>query len=130
MIENPQPATPAFLTLRRRGDQSTFDIAELAAELAHARGEETRLRVLFDWSHVTTWRARTPSADVARIWSTTAPPVARAALVHDHRWTRQAALLSAVIRVASGQVRSFHPRDHEKAISWLVEELQPFNGYP
>jgi hypothetical protein len=128
MVENPQPLPPTFLTLQSGGEQSVLNLSELAAELARVRGKETSFRVLFDWSNVTSWRAQTPRADVAQIWSQTAPHVARAALVHDHRWTRQAALLAAVIRVTGGQVRSFHPRDYEKAINWLTDKLAPLNG--
>jgi stage II sporulation SpoAA-like protein len=109
----------AFRVLRRHGAQPPFDIAAIATELAQCQGDDAALCALFDWSQVSSWPFQAPSAAAVRAWNSTVPPVLRAAIIHDQRWDKHAAVLSALMRIRDGQVRSFHSLDHEKAVAWL-----------
>jgi hypothetical protein len=106
--------------LPRQGDQSKFDISEIASELAHLHGGEELLSVLFQWSQVTSWPFEAPSASAIRNWKRIAPPISRAALVHNQKLTRHAAVLAALMRVRDAEVRSFHPLAQEDATEWLA----------
>jgi hypothetical protein len=55
-------------------------------------------------------------------WYKTAPAISRVAFVHDRRWNMHVAILSALIRVSKGQVRSFRPADYDLAVAWLQQE--------
>ena len=57
-------------------------------------------------------------------WSETTPLIARAAIVHGHKWSRHAALIAALLRMRNAEVRSFRPSDCERAIAWLDRGLQ------
>ena len=109
----------AFRVLRRHGAQPALDVAAIASELTQCLGSDAELRPLFDWSEVTLWPFRAPSAAAIRAWELTAPSVSRAAIIHDQRWDRHAAVLSALLRVRNVQVRSFDPPDHVEAVAWL-----------
>jgi hypothetical protein len=86
-------------------------------------GGET-LRVLFDWSHIGSWPFAAPSAAAVREWKAGAPPIGRAAFVHDLKWNRHAAVLAALLRISNAKVRSFRHADAEKAIAWLEQASQ------
>src|SRR5947209_5762987 len=104
-----------FHRLRRQGAQPVFDIVAIAATLANLHSGNG-LRVLFDWSDVESWPFRAPPPAAIRAWNSRAPVVSRAAIIHNQKWDRHAALLSALIRVRNGQARSFHVPDHGAAI--------------
>jgi hypothetical protein len=115
----PHPTYRAFFIFRRKGAQPKFDIAQIAAELMESQDGDAERPVLFEWSEVLSWPFAAPSAAAVRGWAKNAPPVSRAAFVHDQRWNRHAAILAALLRAANAQVRSFRPSDYDKAIQWL-----------
>jgi hypothetical protein len=119
-----QPGDRAFFVLRRQGAQPKLDIAAIARELAHSISGGTAVRLLFDWSQVSSWPFEAPSAAAVQAWNETAPPISRAAFVHDQKWNRHAAILSALMRVGHAQVRSFRPPDYDNAIAWLEQGRQ------
>jgi hypothetical protein len=109
----------APFVLRRQGAQSRFDLLAIASELPHSHGSDAALRMLFEWSHVTSWPFEAPSEAAVEAWGRTAPAISRAAIVHGQRLYRQAAILSALMRLGGAQVKSFHPSDYDKAMDWL-----------
>lgn len=113
-----------FLVVRPQSVQSTFDIAAIASELAVLQAGVGTLRVLFDWSGIGRWPFSAPSAAAIREWNAAAPAIARAAFIHDAKWNRHAAILSALLRIRNAEVRSFHRADTEKAIVWLEQVSQ------
>ncbi len=122
-----------LLVMRRRGPQPKLDIMAIARELAHLRTGDTPLMVLFDWSELDSWPFAAPSMTTVRSWKETVPSISSAAIVHDPKWTRHAALLAALLRVCHATVRSFVPSDYDRAIIWLeqepVEEGEPYRGH-
>jgi hypothetical protein len=116
---SPDSGDSAFRVLRRHGAQPPFDIAAIAMELAQCQGDDAALCALFDWSQVSSWPFQAPPSAAVQTWSSTAPSVSRAAIIHDQKWDKHAAVLSALMRVRGGQVRSFHSLEHEKAVAWL-----------
>ncbi len=114
-----QTTDRAFLVVRPDAAQPKFDIVAIAEELARLPAGAAALRVLFDWSQVKSWPFAAPSTAVTQAWNKTAPPIARAAFVHDPKWNRHAAILSALLRVSGAEARSFHLTDMDKAIAWL-----------
>jgi SpoIIAA-like len=104
----------------------------IARELARFRTDDAPLDILFDWSKVDAWPFEGPSLATVRAWKETVPPISRAAIVHDPKWTRHAALLAALFRVHRAVVRSFLPSDFDDAIIWLeqksVDERGPYRG--
>lgn len=112
-------ADRAFLVLRPEGAQPKFDVVAIAGELAGRQTDATALRVLFDWSRVRSWPFAAPSAAAIQEWNNISPTIARAAFVHDPKWNRHAAILSALLRVSDAEARSFHRSDRDKAIAWL-----------
>jgi hypothetical protein len=109
----------AFRVLHRHGAQPALDIAAIASELAQCQSGGAAFRAMFDWSEVTSWPFQAPSATAVRFWNATAPIVSRAAIIHDSKWDRHAAVLSALLRVRDVQVRSFHLGDQDRAVIWL-----------
>jgi hypothetical protein len=118
-METSKPNGYAMFVLRREGPQAQFDIVAIAAELARVKSGGATLRILFEWSQISAWSFEAPSPAAIQAWNASAPAVSRAAIVHGQKWTRHAAVLSALMRVGDTQVRSFHPRDHTAAIAWL-----------
>ena len=116
--------SPSVSVLRWQGAQSKFDVAAIAKEWAAYGGGGVALVLLVDWSQISEWPFGTPSAADIRAWDSLAPPTSRAAFVHDQRWNRHAAVLSALLRRGNAQVRSFRPPDYEKALAWLKEASQ------
>jgi len=123
MIGSLQTENCVFTVLRRRGDQSKFDIAEIVGELAHHSGGDGPLFLLFEWSEVSSWPFQAPSASAIRDWKKRAPLISRAALVHNQKLTRHAAILAALMRVCDAEVRSFHPPAYDGAVEWLAGGL-------
>ena len=118
-MRNSRTAELAFLVVRPVGAQAKFDTAAIADELARHASAAGGTRVLFDWSQLTSWPFAAPSMADTQEWNKAALPVARAALVHDRKWDRHAAVLSALLRVGGAEARSFRLSDRDKAINWL-----------
>jgi hypothetical protein len=116
----------------RRGPQPKLDIMAIARELAQFQAGEASLKVLFDWSELESWPFAAPSLATVQAWKEIVPSISRAAIVHDPKWTRHAALLAALLRVCGAAVRSFLPSDYDGAIIWLeqhrVDERAPYRG--
>jgi hypothetical protein len=131
MIESLQRENRAFTILRRQGDQSKFDIAAFASELPRSQEGDEPLSLLFEWSQVSSWPFEAPSAVAIRDWKKSAPRISRAAVVHDHRLNRHAAILAALMRVDGSEVKSFHPPAYDSAVAWLAGEarLSPLDGH-
>ena len=127
-----QPGDRAFLVLPRQCAQPKLDIAAIARELAHSQSGDATLRILFEWSQVSSWPFEAPSAAAVQAWHETAPPISRAAFVHDQKWNRHAAILSALMRLGHAQVRSFRPSDYDRATAWLEQgpQLPAFDAGP
>ncbi len=118
-METSQPGDRAFFVLRGAGAQPRLDIAAIANELAKIQRVDSTLRILLEWSQVTSWPFEAPSPASVQAWNETAPPISRAAFVHDRKWNQHVAVLSALMRVRHAQVRSFRPCDREEAVAWL-----------
>ncbi len=116
----------------RRGPQPKLDIMAIARELAQFQAGDGSLKVLFDWSELNSWPFAAPSLATVQTWKETIPSISRAAIVHDAKWTRHAALLAALLRVCHATVRSFLPSDYDGAIIWLeqesIDEGEPYPG--
>jgi hypothetical protein len=121
MIETSRQGDSALFVLSRQGPQSKLDIVSIAAELTRLQCGGAGIRILFEWSQISAWPFEAPSAAAIQTWKASAPSIVRAAIVHDQKWTRHAALLAALLRVNNTQVRSFHPRDHAAAVAWLEQ---------
>jgi hypothetical protein len=121
-----------LLVMRRRGPQPKLNIVVIARELARFRTDDAPFDIVFDWSKVDAWPFEGPSLATVRAWKETVPSISRAAIVHDPKWTRHAALLAALLRVRHAVVRSFLPSDFDDAIIWLeqesVDEGEPYRG--
>jgi hypothetical protein len=121
MIEISQPGDRKFFVLRSHGAQPKLDIIAIAGELWHIQKGDAALRVLFDWSKLKSWPFEAPSLATIQKWKETVPFISRAAIVHDQKWNRHAALLAALLRVGNAQVRSFRASDYNGAIVWLEQ---------
>jgi hypothetical protein len=119
MIELDERTDDDFVTLRFGGFQSAFEFASFADTVDRLRGGRERLRVLFDWTALKGWDANGAFAGSCRRWKEASLLIDRMAIVHEHHWNRQAALLAAVLRSDFRQVRSWVPRDFAKAVMWL-----------
>jgi hypothetical protein len=108
-----------FATLLSSGAVACFDIQSIATELARIPNSGPPLRVLFDWSALESWPFQAPSPVAIANWKCTAPSILRAAFLHVHKWDRQAALLSALLRLANAEAQSFQAIYRDRAISWL-----------
>jgi hypothetical protein len=84
-------------------------------------GDRARLRVLLDWIALRGLDAKDGIASSCRRWREAPPLIDRMAIVHEHHWNRQAALLAAAFRTEATPVRSWIPRDISKAVAWLRE---------
>jgi hypothetical protein len=116
-----------FVTSRQAGNQARFDIVSIARELKIASQEQAwsggePLRILFDWSEVTTWPYQATPQTRLQLWRKMAPAVLRAAFVHNRRWDRQVALIAALLRSTNAEVRSFPPAKLDDAIDWLESD--------
>jgi len=109
--------------MRQSGPQPKLDIIAIARELARSRLGDASLKVLFDWSELDTWPFEAPSLATVQAWKEIIPSVSRAAIVHDPKWNRHAALLAALLRVGDAEVRSFLPFYRDAAIIWIEQQL-------
>jgi hypothetical protein len=127
-----RPRQRGFGVLRRRGQQPKLDIMVIARELAQFQAADASLKVLFDWSELDSWPFAAPSPATVQAWKETIPSISRAAIVHDPKWIRHAALLAALLRVCDAAVRSFLPSDYDGAVIWLEQqrgdEGAPYRG--
>jgi hypothetical protein len=121
MMEISQLGDHKFFVLRRHGAQPKLNIIAIAGELSHVQNADTPLRVLFDWSQLKSWPFEAPSLASIQKWKETVPLISRAAIVHDQKWNRHAALLAALLRVGNAEVRSFRSSDYNGAIVWLEQ---------
>jgi len=105
-----------------------LDIIAIAEELRHLQKGDAALRVLFDWSELQSWQFVAPSLANIQKWKETVPLISRAAIVHDPKWNRHAALLAALLWVRNADVSSFCRSDFDRAIIWL-EHGPPLSGF-
>ena len=124
MIEISQAGDRNFFVLRWRGAQPRLDIIAVASELAQFQTDDASLKVLFDWLELESWPFKAPTMAAIEKWKKTVPSISRAAIVHDMKWNRHAALLAALLRVRNAQVCSFRPPDFNRAVSWIEKSRQ------
>jgi hypothetical protein len=112
----------SIVTVRFRGRLSVSDLSVFDTALLDRHAGHEHIRVLFDWTGVQGWGRGT--GDPARWpnWRDMARPINRAAIVHERRWNRQAALLAAMLRINKAQARSWLPRNLPDALVWLNEK--------
>jgi len=121
MLEPPE-ADRRYVVLPRQGAQPEFDFSAIATELARLQTGTAELRLLFDWISVKSW-FKSPSASDLLDWNNTLPLIRRAAIVYTQKCYRQAAMLSALLRLANAEVRSFHHQNIDLAITWLERDV-------
>jgi hypothetical protein len=121
-----------FFVMRRRGALPKLDVMEIARELTRFQTGDAPLKILLDWSELEAWPFEAPTLTATRAWKEGVPPISRAAIVHDPKWSRHAALLAALLRVCKAVVCSFLPSHHGDAIIWLeqntIDEGLPYRG--
>lgn len=122
MIEIAYLSDESIVTILFRGRLSVFDLSvfEPAQLDRHARHEH--IRVLFDWTGIEGWEPGTREPSLWPNWRAMARPIDRAAIIHERRWNRQAALLAAILRINKVQARSWLPRNLPNALVWLKEK--------
>ena len=122
MIEIASPNGESILTVLFRGRLSVSDLSVFDTALLDRYAGHEHIRVLFDWTGIEGWEPGT--GDPARWpnWRAMARPIDRAAIIHEHRWNRQAALLAAMLRINKAQARSWLPRNLAAALIWLQEK--------
>jgi hypothetical protein len=99
---------------------SDLSVFETALPDRHAGHQH--IQVLFDWTGIEGWEPGTRQPALWPNWRAMAHPIKRAAVVHERRWNRQAALLAAMLRINQTQVRSWLPRYLPAALNWLKEK--------
>jgi len=97
------------------------DLSVCETALADRDAGHKRLRVLFDWTGIEEWEPATREPALWPNWRDMARPIKRAAIIHERRWNRQAALLAAMLRINKAKVRSWLPRNLPAALIWLKE---------
>jgi hypothetical protein len=111
-----------IVIVRFRGRLSVSDLSVFeTAPPIDMRGIK-HIRVLFDWTGIEGWEPRTREPALWPNWRAMARPIDRAAIIHEHRWNRQAALLAATLRINKAQARSWLPRNLPTALVWLNEK--------
>jgi NADPH-dependent ferric siderophore reductase len=112
----------SIVTVRFRGRLSVSDLNVFETALSDRHAGRQHIRVLFDWTGIEGWEPGT--GDPARWpnWRDTTRPIERAAIIHERRWNRQAALLAAMLRINKAQARSWLPRNLPDALVWLNEK--------
>jgi hypothetical protein len=101
------------------GDLSRSDLVAFVLSLRDLREGEMRIRILLDWTEIERWKAGTAHPS---LWRDLPESIDRAAIVHQHRWDRQAAVLAAMMRMNQTSVRSWAPSSATAAMAWLMEE--------
>jgi hypothetical protein len=112
----------SIVTVRFRGRLSVSDLTVFDTALLDRRAGQEHIRVLFDWTGIEGWEPRTREPALWPNWRAMARPIDRAAIIHEHRWNRQAALLAAMLRINKAQARSWLPRNLPAALVWLNEK--------
>jgi hypothetical protein len=125
MIELGRSGIFSGVTVCLRGSQSTSDFMGLPGLIADHCRHEQALRILFDWSKVESWRFSKDASTSVQTWLEVGRSIERAAIVHHHRWNRQAAWLGAALRLADSQVQSYRLMGLDKALIWLRAPKDP-----
>ena len=112
----------SIVTVRFRGKLLVSDLSVFETALSDRNAGLEHIRVLFDWIGVEGWGPGTGDSAWWPNWSDMARPIERAAIVHERRWNRQAALLAAILRKNKAQARSWLPRNLPAALVWLKEK--------
>jgi hypothetical protein len=122
-----------FFVMRRRGPLPKLEVTEIARELTRFQTGDAPLKILLDWSELEAWPFEAPTLAATRAWKETVPPISRAAIVHDPKWSRHAALLAALLRACNAEVCSFLPSRYDDAIIWLeqttIDKGLPYRGH-
>jgi hypothetical protein len=121
MIELASPNGETIVIVRFRGRLSVSDLTVFETALSNRHAGQEHIRVLFDWTAIEGWEPGTREPARWPNWRAMAPPIDRAAIIHEHRWNRQAALLAAMLRINKAQARSWLPRNLPAALVWLNE---------
>jgi hypothetical protein len=116
MIEMTTLQSNHLLCVRLQGVQSSAEFGALGRTVSQTCSRR-RWRILLDWTELEGWDDRRGFNVSCQNWH---PAVARASIVHRHRWNHQAALLAAVFRVHGAQVLSWSLRDRGQAADWLI----------
>ena len=112
----------SIVTVRFRGRLSVSDLSVFETALLDRHAGQEHIRVLFDWTGIEGWEPGTGEPARWPNWRAMAGPIDRAAIIHEHRWNRQAALLAAMLRINKAQARSWLPRNLPAALVWLNEK--------
>jgi SpoIIAA-like len=128
MIEIRPDAGAGFIMLRFSGVQTHEDIAGVVAAVIQLCKSRDGMRLLCDWSDVRGWACETKSLPVHE-WVTAAGRVERVAVLHHHRWNRQAAWLAAMLRRENVRVRCGHLRDPAGARKWLLASSDDLGAF-
>lgn len=122
MIELASPNGESIVTVRFLGRLSVSDLTIFEAALLDRHAGHEHIRVLFDWTAIKGWEPGTREPTRWPNWRAMAHPIDRVAIVHEHRWNRQAALLAAMLRLNKLHARSWLPRNLPAALVWLNEK--------
>jgi hypothetical protein len=122
MIEIASLNDEPIVTVRFRGRLSVSDLSVFDTALLDRHSGHEHIRVLFDWTAIEGWEPGTREPALWPNWRAMARPIDRAAIIHEHRWNRQAALLAAMLRINKAQARSWLPRNLPAALVWLNEK--------
>ncbi len=121
------PATGvAIIAVRFVGTQTTEGLVGIATSIADCLARDIGSRVLLDWSEVQAWTCEAAVLPVES-WTAAICKIDRAAIVHHHRWNRQAAWLAAVLRYGRTDVRSWRIGDRDNAVVWLGDPANLIN---
>ena len=112
----------SIVTFLFRGRLSVSDLSVFDTALSDRHAGLEPIRVLFDWTGIEGWEPGTRDPARWPNWRAMARPIDRAAIIHEHRWNRQAALLAAMLRINKAQARSWLPRNLPAALVWLNEK--------
>ena len=112
----------SIVTVRFLGRLSVSDLTVFETALLDRHVGHEHIRVLFDWTAIEGWEPGTREPALWPNWRAMARPIDRAAIIHEHRWNRQAALLAATLRINKAQARSWLPRNLPAALVWLNEK--------
>lgn len=122
VIEIACPNDEAIVTVRFRERLSVSDLSVFELALSNRHAGHERIRVLFDWRGIEEWEPGTREPALWPNWRGMARPIKRAAVIHERRWNRQAAMLAAMLRINKAQVRSWLPQNLPAALIWLKEK--------
>ena len=111
-----------IVTVRFGGRLSVADLSVLETTLSDRTAGHEHIRLLFDWTGIEEWEPGAGDPALWPNWRDMARPIDRAAIIHEHRWNRQAALLAAMLRINKTQARSWLPRNLSAALVWLKEK--------